>query len=89
MRTLIVIFGGLVLLVLFALMGRALGGDSVALAHAAAYFVPVWLLLSAINLWIGVKSAGYSLAEEAPIFALIFAVPAAVAIWVWWKFSHT
>jgi hypothetical protein len=89
MRTLIVILGGLVLLVLFALMGRSLGGDSVALARAATYFIPVWLLLSAINLWIGVKSAGYSLAEEAPIFAIIFAVPAAVAILAWWKFSRT
>jgi len=89
MRTLMVILGGLVLLILFALMGRSLGGDSVGLARAATYFIPVWLLLSAINLWIGVKSAGYSLAEEAPIFAIIFAVPAAVAIFLWWKFSST
>jgi hypothetical protein len=89
MRSLIVILGGLVLLVLFALMGRSRGGDSVALARAVTYFIPVWLLLSAINLWIGVKSAGYSLAEEAPIFALIFAVPAVAAILVWWNFSRT
>ena len=88
MRTLMVVLGGLVLLVLFALIGHSLGGDAVALAHGAVCFIPVWLLLSGINLWIGVKSAGYSIAEEAPIFAIIFAVPAAAAIWLWWKFSH-
>jgi hypothetical protein len=88
MRTLMVVLGGLVLLALFALMGRSLGGDAIALAHGAVYFIPVWLLLSAINLWIGVKSAGYSVAAEAPIFAVIFAVPAGVAIFVWWAFSH-
>jgi hypothetical protein len=89
MRTLMVVLGGLVLLALFALMGRELGGDSASLGRAAIYFIPVWLLLSAINLWIGVRSAGYSLAEEAPICAIIFAIPAAVAVFVWWKFART
>jgi hypothetical protein len=88
MRTLIVILGGLVLLTIFALMGRSLGGDSTAVARAATYFIPLWLVLAAINLWIGVKSAGYSLAEEAPIFAVIFAIPAIVAVFAWWKFSR-
>ena len=36
------------------------------------------------NLWIGVAKAGYSVAEEAPIFLVVFAVPAAVAIIVGW-----
>lgn len=89
MRTLIVILGGLVLLLLFALMGRSLGGDPSSLGRAALYFIPIWLLLATINLVVGVKSAGYTLAEEAPIFALIFAAPAAVAILVWWSFPRT
>jgi hypothetical protein len=88
LRTLIVILGGLVLLTLFALIGRSVGGDSAALARAAAYFIPLWLVLAATNLWIGVKSAGYSLSEEAPIFALIFAIPTAAAVFLWWKFSR-
>jgi hypothetical protein len=33
----------------------------------------------------GVKSAGYTLADEAPIFLLVFAIPAAVAVLVWWR----
>jgi hypothetical protein len=88
MRTLRVTLGGMVLLTLFTLIGHSLGGDAGALARAAAYFIPLWLVLAAINLWIGVRSAGYSLTEEAPIFAVIFVIPAAVAAFVWWKFSR-
>jgi len=87
MRTLMIVLGGLVLLSLFALLGRSLGGDAAALGRGAACFIPVWLALAAINLWIGVKSAGYSLSEEAPIFGIIFAIPAALALFLWWKFS--
>jgi hypothetical protein len=84
-----VILGGLVLLSLFALLGRSLSGNAVALGRAAVYFIPLWLVLAAVNLWIGVRSAGYSLAEEAPIFAIIFAIPTAVAICLWWKFARS
>jgi hypothetical protein len=37
-------------------------------------------------MWVGVAKAGYSFTEELPIFLLIFAVPAAVAIVLKWKF---
>lgn len=37
-------------------------------------------------MWVGVAKAGYSVAEELPILALIFGVPAAVAILARWKF---
>lgn len=89
MRTLIIIVGGLVLLGLFMLVGRQIGGDSAALVRAAACFVPVWFVLAAFNMWIGVSKAGYSLAEEAPIFAVIFVVPTLVAAFLWWKLSRT
>jgi hypothetical protein len=38
-------------------------------------------------MWVGVNRAGYSVTEELPIFLLIFAIPAGVASFVWWKFS--
>jgi hypothetical protein len=38
-----------------------------------------------INMYMGVKGASYSIADEAPIFLLVFAVPAAVALIVWWS----
>jgi hypothetical protein len=67
-------------------LGRSLG-DAAALARGAAYFIPLWFVLAAINLWIGVKGAGYTFTEEAPIFVIILTIPAAVAVYVWWKFS--
>jgi hypothetical protein len=36
-------------------------------------------------MWIGVSKAGYSVAEELPILALLFAVPAAAAVLVRWQ----
>jgi hypothetical protein len=72
---------GFVLLGAFVLLGRALGNGS----RAALFFLPAWLAGAAINLWYGVSKAGYSVAEESPIFLLIFAVPAAVALLLWWK----
>jgi hypothetical protein len=77
MHTLKVIAGGLILLAVCVLIGRTAG--------AAKLFIPLWLLLAGINLWIGVTRAGYTVAEEAPIFLVVFAVPAAAALLlVWW-----
>jgi hypothetical protein len=36
----------------------------------------------------GKERAGYSVADEAPIFLVVFAVPAAGAGLVWWRFSR-
>jgi hypothetical protein len=41
-----------------------------------------------INMYIGVARAGYSVAEEAPIFPLVFAVPATVAALLAWNLSR-
>ena len=89
MRTVIIIVGGLLLLGLCVLIGRLAGAASPsATATSALYFIPIWLIAAAANMWVGVSQAGYSVAEELPIFLLIFAVPAAVAAFVWWKFSR-
>jgi hypothetical protein len=71
-----VILGGFVLLAICVLIGRANG---------ARLFLPLWLVAAGINMWIGVTRAGYSVAEEAPIFLLVFAVPAVVALLVLWR----
>jgi hypothetical protein len=86
MHTLKVIAGGFILLAVCLLIGRLAGGASAGgVAGAAKLFIPLWLLLAGVNLWIGVTRAGYTVAEEAPIFLLIFAVPAAAALLlVWW-----
>jgi len=88
MRTAIIILGGFVLLGLCVLVGRWLGGDNTkAMVVAVQVFIPIWLAAAGINMWIGVSQAGYSVAEELPIFLMIFALPAVPAAFVWWKFS--
>jgi hypothetical protein len=80
MHTVIVMAGGFFLLAVCLLIGRHAGS----IDKAALAFIPLWLIGAAINMWIGVNRAGYTYADEFPIFLLIFAVPAAVAAWLWW-----
>ena len=87
MHTVKVIAGGLALLVVCLLVGRSLGGAApgAGVVWGVKAFLPLWLLGAAANMWIGVRRAGYSVAEEAPMFLVVFAVPAAVALLAWWK----
>jgi len=87
MRTIVIIVGGLVTLGIFAIAGWRLGGHAQSMVTAVKVFIPVWAVTAGINMWIGVSRAGYSVIEELPIFGIIFLVPAAVAIFIWWKFS--
>jgi hypothetical protein len=81
MHTVIVIAVGFALLALSLLLGKTSGFG---LPQAALVFLPVWLIGAGINMFIGVKSAGYSVAEEAPVFLVVFAVPAIAALVIWW-----
>lgn len=58
-----------------------------AVTWATWSFVAAWLAATMFNLWVGVSLAGYSVREELPILLLLFAVPAAVALLVRWKFA--
>jgi hypothetical protein len=86
-HTVMVMAGGFVLLALGLFIGRSMGGAA-GMASAAIYFIPVWLVATLFNMWFGVSRAGYSVADELPIFAALFAVPTAAALYLWWKFSH-
>lgn len=81
MHTLLVIAGGWLLLFLCLLLARL--SNLASQASAALAFVPLWLLLSVSNMAVGIHEAGYTLAEEAPVFVLVFALPALSAIWLW------
>jgi hypothetical protein len=85
-HTLKVIAGGFLLLVLCILVGRLIPG--VGVVTGVRLFLPLWLFGSAVNMWIGVTRAGYSVREEAPILLLVFAAPAAVALLLLWRFSR-
>jgi len=85
MRTLKFIIGGFLLLSICLVVARAIGGSMPSLATGAKVFIPLWLVVAAVNMWLGVSRAGYSVGEELPIFLLIFALPAVAAGVTWWK----
>ena len=88
MHTIFVIGTGLVLLAVFILVGRRMGGGSIpAAATAALWFLPFWFLAAALNLSIGVRH-GYTVVEELPIALVVFSVPAICAAVFWWQFSR-
>ena len=82
MRTALIIVAGIVLLGVMVLVARHV--VDVSMSRAALVFLPVWLAVAGLNMWVGVAKAGYSVREEAPIAALIFAVPALCALALWW-----
>ena len=86
MRTLLFLLAGFLLLTASALLGKLFSSNFPGAAYTATLtFVLIWLLISSANLWVGVAKAGYALSEEAPIFALIFGVPAIVALFLKWR----
>jgi hypothetical protein len=86
MRTIQFLVAGCLLAGALVLLGKLFSGHAAAAPRVATWlFVILWLAVAAINMWIGVVKARYSAGEELPIFLLIFAIPAALAILVeWW-----
>jgi len=82
-HTVIVLGLGFVLLGLCSLVG-VLNGTS-GLATATLVFVPLWFFGAGLNMLVGVRKAGYSVADEAPIFLIVFLIPAATALALWWR----
>jgi hypothetical protein len=86
MRTPLFLFVGLLLLAACMLLGRLFSSNYPGATYAATItFVVLWLAISAANMWVGVAKAGYSVSGEFPIFLLIFALPAALALFLKWK----
>ena len=88
MHVLLVMVGGVVLLGVFVLFGWLWGASAAGMAMAAKAFLPVWLVVAGVNMWVGVAHAGYSAREELPIFAANFLVPAVVAGIAAWQLSR-
>lgn len=89
MHMALMISGGIVLLGLFVLFGKLRGGDARALVIAAQLFIPTWLAISLVNLWVGVARAGYALRQELLILAGVFLLPAVLAfIFAWGRSTH-
>jgi hypothetical protein len=58
MHIALAIGGGLCLLAFFLLFGRHWGDSAAGVAQAAKWFVPVWVAIAVLNLWVGVSHAG-------------------------------
>jgi hypothetical protein len=86
MRTALFLVAGFLLAGSLLMLGKLFAGQYPQAARASTWlFVALWLLIAAVNMWLGVSKAGYSVSEELPIFLLIFAVPAIAAVVVYWK----
>ncbi|HEV2571903.1 hypothetical protein [Methylocella sp. CPCC 101449] len=88
MHMAMVIGGGIVLLGLFLLFGKLWGETLPNMAWAAKLFVPVWLVVALVNMWVGVTKAGYSVRDELPILVIVFAIPAAIAAAAIWRLAR-
>ena len=87
MRTLLFLMSGFLLLAAILLLGRLFSSNySNATLVATSAYIALWLVIAGANMWVGVTKAGYSAAEELPIFLLIFGLPAAAAVVLKWKF---
>ena len=87
MRTGLFLLSGLLFLAGSLIVGKLFSSNYPAATSATTVlFLVVWLAIAAANMWVGVAKAGYSVSVELPIFALIFAVPAAAAVLARWKF---
>lgn len=86
MRTVLFLLSGLLFLAATLIVGRLFSANYPnGTTVATGLFLVLWLLLTGANMWVGVARAGYSVAEELPIFALLFGVPALAAVLLKWK----
>ena len=88
MHMLMVMGGGVLLLCVFALFGKLWGGDTAGVIAGARAFIPAWLVVALVNMWVGVTRAGYTVAQELPILLVVFAVPAALAALAAWQLAR-
>lgn len=89
MHTVKMLAAGFALLgVLLFLSPRLNRSEAHPIAFAVKWFIPLWLVVSLINLVVGVTRAGYTVLEETPILFVVFGVPMAVALLLRWIFGR-
>ena len=86
MRTVLFLTSGVLLLAATVILSRLFGESFPAAANwAAASYLLLWLGLTGTNMWAGVSRAGYAVADELPIFLLLFGLPAVALGLLKWK----
>jgi hypothetical protein len=87
MRTILFLVSGLLLMSSFLIVAKLFSEHFPSAPNwGLALGLGLWLAVTGVNMWIGVSKAGYSVAEELPILALLFLMPAVAAILVRWRF---
>jgi hypothetical protein len=87
MRTALFLTSGLLLMASLLILAKLFSEHfPSAPTWALALGLSLWLAATGANMWLGVAKADYSVAEELPILLLLFAVPAAAAVLVRWRF---
>jgi hypothetical protein len=77
MRTALFLTSGLLFLASVLIPGRLISEHFPSAPNVAlALGLCLWLAATGTNMWIGVSKAGYSVADELPIFLLLFSIPA-------------
>ncbi len=87
MHTVKVIAISFAVLSVCVLAGKLLHGSR-GVAQGALAFLPLGLIGAGINMYFGVKRAGYSPAQELPFFLVVFLVPAIPALLIWQNLSE-
>lgn len=88
MHMMLVILGGIALFGVFCLFGWLWGEDSASVAVATKAFIPLWLAMALVNMWVGVTKAGYTVMQELPIFVIVVTIPAAIAAIAVWQIAR-
>lgn len=87
MRTALFLTSGLLLMASLLIVAKLFSEHFPSAPNwALALGLSLWLAATGANMWVGVAKAGYSITDELPILLLLFAVPAAVAVLVRWRF---
>ena len=84
-----IVAAGLAILAVCLLLGwRVSRANRIAgFVRAARLFMPMWLLSAAVNMWYAMTYGGRSFGQELPTFLLVFSIPAAAAMVIWWRVS--
>ncbi len=87
MRTAIFLTAGLLLMASLLIVAKLFSEHYPSAPNLALGLgLSLWLVITGINMWIGVSKAGYSVADEVPILVLLFAVPTVAAVLARWRF---
>lgn len=86
MHTFVIVFCGFVMLGLFVVFGWLWHIETAPSGYMINLFIATWGVISVVNLWIGVTTAGYPLAEELFILPQVALPPIVAAFLVRWAF---